>query len=357
MQPQRKLLPRTLERLDRFFETRSRNAILLICLIMAVLIGASDFQGSSGLLIFYVAPVAIAAWYGGKRVGGVIAIYCAAAWFIAVTFVRGSHDFNAGSLWSFLARILIFMILTHVIARLRESMRQQKELTEFIVHDLRSPLSSAITGLVTLQQGGNATPEEDREIIELALVSNQRALELVNSMLDVAKLETGKMPLRIERVALDRLVSNCFEQVALWAKSAEVTMVSDVHVPQATLDPDLTSRVVVNLLSNALKFSPPGSEVKVTAMPAGHGGIRFSVKDNGPGIPADYIDSIFEPFSQAKGTTGGTGLGLTFCRLAVHAQGGRIWVESAVGKGTTMHFTIPGRATPEAMGSVVSDPA
>jgi len=318
---------------------------------MALLIGATDYQGSSGLLIFYVAPIAIASWYGGKRIGGVIAVYCAAAWFVAVTFFGSAQVFSWSSMWSLVARAFIFLVLNHVIARLHESMRQQKELTEFIVHDLRSPLSSAITGLLTLQQSPGSMLEDDREMVQLALVSNQRALGLVNSMLDVAKLETGKMPLRIERVALDSMVSNCFEQVALWAKSDDIRLVSDVHVYQCYLDPELTGRVIVNLLSNALKFSSPGSEIKVTVANSGHGGIKVSVQDHGPGIPPDYVESLFEPFSQAKGTKGGTGLGLTFCRLAIHAQGGRIWVESALNRGTTMHFTLPGRNAPESVGT------
>ena len=356
MHPQAKLHSRVLDSLDRWFETRSTNQILLFCLVMAILVGASDFQGATGLLIVYVAPIAIAAWYGGKRVGTVIAVYCAAAWYLAVTFLGPAHDFSPNSLLSLAARLAMFLVLTSVISRLRESMRQQRELMEFIVHDLRSPISSSITGLLTLQQTAPTLGEEDQEMIQLALVSNQRALGLVNSMLDVAKLETGKMPIHLEKVALDPLVANCFEQVALWAKSAEVRLISDVQVFQTCLDPDLTSRVMVNLLSNALKYSSPGSEVRLTVTTAAHGALRFSVQDFGPGIPADYLESVFQPFAQVKGTRGGTGLGLTFCRLAVHAQGGRIWVESQVGKGTTMHFTLPARATPDVVGSAVSDP-
>ena len=357
--PQRtaKFVPRTLGLLDRYFETRSRNVILLICLVMAVLVGISDFQGSSGLLIVYVAPIAIAGWYGGKRVGTVIAVYCAAAWYLAVTFAGPVHDFNPSSLWSLVARLLTFLVLTNVISRLRESMRQQRELIEFIVHDIRSPISSAITGLLTLEQGSAALPAEDHELVQLALVSNQRALGLVNSMLDMAKLETGKMPIRIEKVALDPLVVDCFENVALWAKASNIRLVSDVQVFQAFFDPSLTSRVLVNLISNALKFSPSGSEVRVSVASGTHGSLRFSVQDFGPGIPADFIESVFEPFTQAKGTKGGTGLGLTFCRLAVQAQGGRIWLESSIGKGTTFYFTLPGRAGSETASAPISEPA
>ncbi|HEY0867846.1 MAG TPA: HAMP domain-containing sensor histidine kinase, partial [Fimbriimonas sp.] len=230
--------------------------------------------------------------------------------------------------------------LARVLSKLRESREQQKELTGFIVHDLRSPISSAITGLITLEQTGHLG-ELEQEMVTLALVSNQRALSLVNSMLDVAKLESGKMELRTEAVALDRFVDDAFDQVALWARSHEIGLVKEVHVATAMLDPALTMRILVNLLSNALKFSPPGSNVVVHVDPSPKDGIRFAVQDHGPGIPPEYAERIFEPFSQVKGTQGGTGLGLTFCRLAVHAQGGRIWVDSHLGKGTSMIFTLP----------------
>jgi signal transduction histidine kinase len=236
-------------------------------------------------------------------------------------------------------------------------MRQQRELMQFIVHDLRSPISSSITGLLTLQQTSTALEDDEKEMVQLSLISNQRALGLVNSMLDVAKLEAGKMPIHLAKIAVDPLVSNCFEQVSLWAKSSEVRLVNDVQVFQAYLDPDLTSRVLVNLISNALKFSPPGTEVKLSVIAAGHGTIRFSVQDSGPGIPPDYLETVFNPFGQVKGTRGGTGLGLTFCRLAVHAQGGKIWVESQLGKGTTMQFTLPARALPDVVGATVPESA
>lgn len=350
-------VPRGLQALNRFFETRPRNVLLLICLATAILVGASDFQGTTGLLIFYLAPISLAAWYGGRRVGTVIAVYCATAWFVAVTFLGSGHGVSSASLWALMARLLIFLVLTNVISRLREAMRQQKELIEFIVHDIRSPISSAITGLLTLEQGSDSLPAEDRELIQLALVSNQRALGLVNSMMDMAKLETGKMPIRIERVPLDPLICQSFENVALWAKASNIRLTSDVQVYQGYFDPDLTLRVLTNLISNALKFSPAESEVRVTVSAGSHSSIRFSVQDHGPGIPADYVDSVFEPFSQVKGTKSGTGLGLTFCRLAVLAQGGKIWLETAVGKGTTVHFSLPGRANFEGAAEAVSEPA
>jgi signal transduction histidine kinase len=300
-------------RLDRFFATRSRNAILVICLILALIIGGMDVHGVTGLLIVYLAPIALAAWYGGGRVGVVIAIYCSAAWFVAGEIATGFRDVDTVALGSFLARLAIFLVMTQVIARLRESMR--------------------------LQQSGTHLDEFEKEMVSLALVSNQRALTLVNSMLDVSKLATGKIAMNVQHVSIEDLVSESIQQVALWANSEEIQIVSDINVANGLVDRDITVRVLVNLLSNALKFSPRGSEIRV-GVTSQSNGLRFVVEDHGPGIPAEYVQTIFEPFGQVRGTKGGTGLGLTFCRLAVQAQGGRIWAESVVGKGTKMIFTI-----------------
>ena len=341
MRALRRFISKRLQTADRWLDNRAQNTILLVSLGLALLIGFVDIHGNSNLLIVYVLPMALGAWYGGRRVGVVLAIYCSAEWFVAASLTTGTPAFSLDALITFLVRLAIFLVLTSALARQRESARQQKLLTEFIVHDLRSPISSAITGLQTLQLSADHLAPEDAEMVSLSLISNQRALALVNSMLDVSKLESGSMDLHIEEVFVERMVMDCFAQLELWARGSQVELVADVHVKTIECDPILTTRVIVNLLSNALKFSPPRTQIHVTVGHGPHGTARFSVTDQGPGIPAEYLQSIFEPFGQVKGTKGGTGLGLAFCRLAVNVQGGRIWAESHVGKGTSMRFTLP----------------
>jgi signal transduction histidine kinase len=335
--------------LDAFFERRSKTAILMISLVTAIIVGALAYFTTTDLLIIYLAPIFLASWYAGWRAGAVVATYAAVAAFVIETIALQAGDFQPRLLATLAVRLAAYLIIARTMAQLSETRRQQEELTNFIVHDLRSPLASSITGLMTLQQTGQVLPGHDRELVELALVSNNRALSLVNSMLDVAKLESGKMPVQHEEVDVRALVVECLKQMELWARSQSVEMVSEVQCEHAKLDPGLTSRIIVNLVSNALKFSPEGSTVIIRCAHS-HGGVRFSVVDQGPGIPPEYVHAVFERFGQVKGTKGGTGLGLTFCRVAVQAQGGRIWVESHAGKGTTMHFTIPqhghGQASP-----------
>ena len=329
-----------LKRLDAFFERRSKTAILLISLVAAVLVGVAAHYTTTDLLIIYLAPIFLASWYAGWRNGLVVAIYAAVAAFVSETISQGPFEFRPNLIFTLAVRLAAYLIISRTIARLSEARRQQEELANFIVHDLRSPLASSITGLMTLQQTSFGLPDHDRELVDLALVGNNRALALVNSILDVAKLESGKMPVDFEDVELKPFVDDSLRQVELWARGHDISLETDLQIEHARLDRQLTGRVLVNLLSNALKFSPAGTAVSVRAG-LSHGAIRFSVIDQGPGIPPEFVDLIFEPFGQVRGTQGGTGLGLTFCRLAVQAQGGRIWVESHVGKGTTVHFALP----------------
>jgi signal transduction histidine kinase len=329
-----------LKEIDAWLSRKPRSLVLGLCLLTALVVGVADYFVYSDLLVLYLAPLFVAAWHGGSRAGYVVAIYAAGASFVTKTLFTGSSDFDASGAVTLAVRLVAYLAIALVVVRLRESRRQQEELVGFIVHDLRSPISSAITGLQTLEQVGENLNELEVEMVQLALVSNRRALTLVNSILDVAKLESGKMEVKIEDVDLTAFFAECMSTVELWAQGAEVEIVPSVRRPQAHIDRDLTARVIVNLLSNALKFSPAKSTITVGVEDDAHG-VRFWVEDQGPGIPPEYAETIFEPFSQVKGTSGGTGLGLTFCRLAVTAQGGRIGVKSTLGSGSTFWFVLP----------------
>ncbi|MCX7800181.1 MAG: HAMP domain-containing histidine kinase [Fimbriimonadales bacterium] len=338
------MLSRLLWRADARLGRMSRRRVAVVALFLAVAVGVADHFLAPDLLLLYLVPIMVAAWYGGRKSGMVVALYAAASAFLTQALAAGAGQMvDPVSIVNLGIRLASYLAMVWVVARLRESRRQQRDLVGFLVHDLRSPLSSAITGLLTLQQNHRSLDDEEREMIELALVSNQRALTLVNSILDVAKLEGGKMAVRCVDTDLGELIRQALEGLRLWARGAEVELVSEPRLDRWVLDPDLTSRVLTNLVGNALKFSPQGGSVVVTAEPDPHG-VRFSVRDQGPGIPPEVAEEIFEPFVQVKGTRGGTGLGLTFCQLAVKAQGGRIGVQSQLGQGSTFWFVLPPHA-------------
>ena len=330
------MIDRALKSLDGLFERMSSNAILLITWLTAIGIGVLDFRLVPDLLLLYLIPIFLATWYSGLSTGIVVAIYSAGSAYVTQAILSDNYQVNSTDLLNLLVRLVSYLTFAFVISKLRETRRQ----TNFIVHDLRSPIANAISGLMTVQQTSEKLGEGEREMIDLALVSNQRALNLVNSLLDVAKLERGKFDVDTESVDLNTFVEDCFNQVELWAGTNHIKLEKNLLVADAVLDPDLTGRVVVNLLSNALKFSPEGGTVTLRAQVV-HRSLRIAIEDQGPGIPKELIKEVFQPFAQVKGTQAGTGLGLTFCRLAIHAQQGHIWIDPDVAHGTTVWFSIP----------------
>lgn len=232
--------------------------------------------------------------------------------------------------------------------KLMEQEHLKDALFDFLIHDLRSPLTSIISGLETLlvSTEDNLEPK-DRELIELALIGAHRLLTMVNSILDLRKMEEAKFPLYLKEIELRESVGEAIKQVQLWAKQNNVNLQLDFSpdVPEKIFaDRWVLIRILVNLLSNALKYTPIGGSVTVTVT-MDNDWVHFSVKDQGPGIPKEYLDRIFDKFVQVEarkaGGAVGTGLGLTFCKLAVEAHSGRIWIESQVRQGTTVHFVLP----------------
>ncbi len=342
-----------LRTLDSFFERRSRNAILLMTLVAAIAIGVLDHYAEPDLLLLYLAPIFVASWYGGWTVGSVVAIYCSASAFVTGAMAGKSGYGGPGTIEmvNLLVHLLAYLTIAKIISRLKESRRQ----TGYIVHDLRAPIANAISGLMTIQQSGANLGPAEKEMVDLALVSSQRAVTLVTSLLDISKLESGKFDITDETVCLDEFLDDCFHQVELWARANRITLSKNLLAKEATLDPRLTARVLVNLLSNALKFSPEDTTVTVRAQIIHHT-LRVAVEDQGPGIPHDLIKEVFQPFNQVKGTQSGTGLGLAFCRLAVQAQHGQIWVDPEVEKGTTVWFSIPQPEGPRQNHSAIPQP-
>ena len=238
--------------------------------------------------------------------------------------------------------------LKDALSALRISQNRQEELGQFIVHDLRSPLFGIMAGLETLQEIGSEKLNSDQmEVLELCMRSCDQMVTLVNSLLDLSRLEKGQMPLQLSQVNVKDLIESSLKQVRLWAGQKHVTLKSHLEDRVSTVNADLevTIRVIVNLLSNAIKFSQPESVVSIHVAPANGNMAVFTLIDQGHGIPEEWVDKLFNKYSQLEARTvggvPGSGLGLAFCGLAVEALGGRIRVTSGIGKGTSVSFTLP----------------
>jgi len=219
-------------------------------------------------------------------------------------------------------------------------------LTAMIVHDLRTPLTVIIGALesLTLPEGQPLT----EEFVPMALMSARRLLGMVNDLLDITKMESGEMKLELAAVSPQEIVQTAAQQAGYLAheKGLHLTVEVASDVPRVRADEDKMIRTLVNLLSNAVKFTPEGGKVRLSAR-AVEGGkeVEFAVADTGEGIPPEWIERIFEKFGQVESRKSGrkmsTGLGLTFCKMVVEAHGGRIWVESELGQGSTFRLRVP----------------
>ena len=231
--------------------------------------------------------------------------------------------------------------------RLQELEKLRDDLTHMIIHDLRTPLTSVIAGMQTLDIVGDLN-EDQREMMGIAVIGGETLLGMINDLLDVEKLESGSMRLDYAMLSAADLVASAVGQVASLAESRHLGLARLIaaDLPPLPGDENSLRRTLVNLLGNAIKFTPAGGTITVEAYPGEEKeGIVFRVRDTGEGIPPEAFGRIFEKFGQVASRQGGrtmsTGLGLTFCKLTVEAHGGHIEVESAPGQGSTFCFTIP----------------
>jgi signal transduction histidine kinase len=242
--------------------------------------------------------------------------------------------------------LLLFRDLTEEI----ELDRLRQDMTNMLVHDLRSPLSMVISGLKLLPEAYDMR-DSDRfqQILTMANNSSDRILGLIDQLLDISQLERGQLPLNLATVKVDAILSEIRGRFYPIAASDQIALLVavDANLPKITVDRALILRVLTNLVDNALKFTPDGGRVQLWARCNGDvepGNLLIGVRDTGPGIPSEYLDRVFEKFQQLPSTRGrrrGTGLGLSFCKLVVEAHGGHIWVESELGEGSTFLMTLP----------------
>ena len=242
--------------------------------------------------------------------------------------------------------------LERALQRARAAEKARSMFFSIVSHDIRTPLN-AILGYSELLQDGLTTPAERNEALESIRASGTTLLELVNDVLDLAKMDSGKMTLHPEPVSLAHLTDEVFASFRKAAADKGIELVNrTAEVPTVQLDEHRFRQLLFNLVGNAVKFTEHGA-VTVSASYSGTN-LEVAVSDTGCGIPPDMLSRILEPFVQVQDPShsvdrgGGTGLGLSICRRLVEVMGGELVVESELGKGSTFRARIPGIATEEA---------
>lgn len=226
--------------------------------------------------------------------------------------------------------------------------RMKNEFISIVSHELRTPLTSIRGSLGLLATGiYDNKPEKARRMLEIAITDSDRLVRLVNDILDLERLDSGKVTLEKKLCNAADLMQQAAQTVQAIADGAAITLSVSPESAPVWADFDSIIQTLTNLLSNAIKFSPGGSTIWVTAQ-ASNPYVLFTVKDSGRGIPIDKLEAIFGRFQQVDATDsrqkGGTGLGLTICRSIVQQHGGHIWAESILNRGSTFYFTLPVQA-------------
>jgi signal transduction histidine kinase len=240
--------------------------------------------------------------------------------------------------------------------KLKELNRLKSDFVSTVSHELRTPLT-AIKGSIGLILGGvtGGLPTETADMLRITQKNTDRLIRLINEVLDIAKIEAGKIQMHFDKYSLVDVLDNVILGVASFAQTQGIQLLwSRPEVsPLVVIDRDRIEQVMTNLLSNAIKFTNPGGTIMVSAHWDSDEGksseVIIEVQDTGQGIPEEFAERIFEKFQQAEGsgnkTKEGTGLGLAITKALIEEHGGRIWVVSQVGKGSTFSFSLPWNGT------------
>ncbi len=226
---------------------------------------------------------------------------------------------------------------------LKELIGLRDNLTQMIVHDLRSPLTAIYGSLEVLNLTFNdELSEQANQLIRNARNNASKMIEMVSSLLDLDRLESGELQLNIEEVDVNMMIEDSLAMFKDSAKHIHFDVKVSSKSLKSSFDKELIRRVLINLTENAVKFSPDRSVITISASET-EKELKFSVTDKGPGIPLESHEFIFKKYGQLASKRFGysSGIGLAFCKLAVEAHHGTIGVESEVGSGSTFMFTLP----------------
>jgi two-component system sensor histidine kinase/response regulator len=243
--------------------------------------------------------------------------------------------------------------MLHQLRCNNEELRRFEELrdslTSMIVHDLRAPLTSIISGLEMIEFLPGIAPDQRDELIAMAHQGGKTLMGMINDLLDIPKMEAGEIQLQCGPVRTEELVEISVHQIKTLLLDRNLQFEQSIaeDLPILWCDAPKICRVIVNLLSNSIKFTPKDGQINLTTQLIDDN-VQFSISDTGEGIPREAFARIFEKFGQVESRQSGrkmsTGLGLTFCKMTVEAHGGQIWLTSQIGQGSTFYFTVPVQA-------------
>ena len=332
---------------------RQPKALLTVAgFILVLLIGVLDYIASpyfTTLLLFLV-PIIFATWYVGRLAGVLLSISSALIWFLNEVALRHQFVHILVPVWSLVERIGIFFTVIYIVVRLKNEAetsrrldRERKDMLSMFAHDMKNPLM-IINGFLSRLLAGKAGPVTEKQMEYMKPMRDEllRLERYVMDFLELSKFESAtykpaptvfnivaalKMRIEMERIMAEKNSINIrFE-------------ISEDDVLMVSADAVQIDRVIANLIDNAIKFTAPGGTVTVRLLERGND-VIVQVTDTGIGIREEHIPHLFDAFYRVSRDTKGSGLGLSIAKGIVEANGGKIWVESMLGRGSTFSFTL-----------------
>lgn len=338
---------------DRVRAVLARVGAIAGLLLLVALIGAVDVWSGHyyGMSLFYLVPVTVAAWRLGRQEGMLLAASAAAVWTVADLVTVGGAEVAplTASLWNGFTRLVIFNGIAFLLDRLRKErdhhievnvMREQ--LLYSVAHELRGPLAVLQNALDILGEGyADLSTDEFARLTDSARRTAGRLRTLMDDLLSAGAIQAGGFRIDPCPIELHEIVTEAIEMLAPLiderGQTVEIGVPNDLTV---LADHRYARQVLTNLLSNASRYGPQGSTLRIAAEPL-DGQVRVAVADHGVGIPKDLQTHLFERYYRTRAGGPGIGLGLAISKGIVEAHGGRIGLESEPGQGTTVWFTLP----------------
>ncbi len=329
---------------------RTRKKALLYAAAAAALAAITWVDSATayelGLFVFYYVPVAMAAWWGSRRAAVVFALASGACWYLSDRLSGTPYSHTLYLYWETAMRLVSYLLIGLALAQVRSTLRRQQDLLRIVSHDLRSPLSALIgqAQLLARRAEPGAWTAARADAIQRGAY---RMAKMIDDLVDAGRAQSRRLRLDLRPVELEPFLAELLRRMsaALPCERVDLRVVGERLSVQA--DPARLERIVVNLLSNALRYAPAPSRVELQAEASGRR-VVLAVVDHGPGMSEDDRAHLFEQYYRGRASAGteGVGLGLHSVQLLVRAHGGEIRAEATSGGGATFVVELPAADPP-----------
>ncbi|MDP3791775.1 MAG: HAMP domain-containing sensor histidine kinase [Candidatus Omnitrophota bacterium] len=334
--------------------------VIILSLALLVIIGYVDYKidPTLSLLIFYLIPVFIAAWFAGTFAAVFMLVLSLVAWVTDVCRFFGVCTLPAVPYWDIsldfiLCGVFIYGIrlIKILLEKIRVKNKQLQELDErksafvsHVSHEFKNPLFVIKEALdLVMEEKGSSLSDKQKELLGYAMKDTKRLTRLVTDLLDLARIESGHVELKKEKIDIASLADEIIDSRRPEYSKKNIVIIKhmDQNAGFVYADSDKLTEVIINILDNAIKYSPNGSEITIH-LRGNADEIYFEISDKGPGITKENCEKVFDKFERIiTGNQEGTGLGLAIAKDIINLHNGKIWVESVPGSGSKFIFTLP----------------